>query len=268
MSSTSMSPSPATEPTAPSSVKQRRRPGPKPKAKGSPTGAGVPSTSAFLVRLRISQDKLRALTTFPPVTAPSPTENGTNGSPPSGENSARTSPPAPVSNTMTTPTAGNKRRGAPGGAPKSGGPVKRVRTSGIGTGPKVGGRKKGPLANIVLGAASAAPKLGPKSNTGAINDKLRALDRSGRPCKRWSKTGITLKSFTGVQWHVSTWGRPTAQTSSDGAADTSLIGTATNSDTASAEPSVSAGTPPDIQVHDFDTPHSSTPSVFPPGITA
>lgn len=42
---------------------------------------------------------------------------------------------------------------------------------------------------------------------GAINDRLRGLDRSGRPCKRWTKTGITLKSFTGVAWSIPTWSK-------------------------------------------------------------
>jgi hypothetical protein len=51
-------------------------------------------------------------------------------------------------------------------------------------------------------------KLGPKANTGAINNNLRALDRSGKPCKRWAKKGIQLKSFTGVMWSLHTWRTP------------------------------------------------------------
>jgi len=57
-------------------------------------------------------------------------------------------------------------------------------------------------ANLLPAAGS---KLGPKANTGAINDKLRALDRSGNPCKRWTKAGFQIKSFTGIQWTVPTW---------------------------------------------------------------
>ena len=52
------------------------------------------------------------------------------------------------------------------------------------------------------------PKLGPKANQGAINAGLRALDRSGKPCRKWEKKGFQVKSFTGVFWSVSTWKTP------------------------------------------------------------
>ena len=58
----------------------------------------------------------------------------------------------------------------------------------------------------LIGQTPLAPKLGPKANTGAINAGLRALDRSGRPCKRWVKRGLSLKSFTGVNWEIASWG--------------------------------------------------------------
>ena len=57
----------------------------------------------------------------------------------------------------------------------------------------------GPLANH---------KLGPKANQGAINAGLRALDRSGKPCRRWEKKGFQIKSFTGVIWKMPTWRAP------------------------------------------------------------
>ena len=41
-------------------------------------------------------------------------------------------------------------------------------------------------------------KLGPKANQGAINAGLRALDRSGKPCRKWNKKPFQLKSFTGI----------------------------------------------------------------------
>ncbi|KAB5554489.1 INO80 complex, subunit Ies4 [Coniochaeta sp. 2T2.1] len=56
--------------------------------------------------------------------------------------------------------------------------------------------------------AGAAHKLGPKANQGAINAGLRALDRSGKPCRKWTKGGFTLKSFTGTVWDVSRWTAP------------------------------------------------------------
>ncbi|KAK9325491.1 INO80 complex subunit Ies4-domain-containing protein [Lipomyces orientalis] len=48
-------------------------------------------------------------------------------------------------------------------------------------------------------------KLGPKANQGSINAQLRALDRSGRPCRRWTKIPLELRSFTGWEWSVVTW---------------------------------------------------------------
>ncbi|KAI9660750.1 MAG: hypothetical protein M1831_003442 [Alyxoria varia] len=60
------------------------------------------------------------------------------------------------------------------------------------------------------GAGTAAPshKLGPKANQGAINAGLRALDRTGKPCRRWNKKGFNLKSFTGVAWSLPYWQTP------------------------------------------------------------
>jgi INO80 complex subunit Ies4. len=54
----------------------------------------------------------------------------------------------------------------------------------------------------------AAHKLGPKANQGAINAGLRALDRSGAPCRKWERKPFQLKSFTGVLWQVPTWRTP------------------------------------------------------------
>lgn len=51
-------------------------------------------------------------------------------------------------------------------------------------------------------------KLGPKANMGAINAGLRALDRTGKPCRKWEKKGFQLRSFTGVAWDVPTWRAP------------------------------------------------------------
>ena len=51
-------------------------------------------------------------------------------------------------------------------------------------------------------------RLGPKANTGAINAHLRALDRTGSPCRKWERKPFQLKSFTGVQWHLPSWRAP------------------------------------------------------------
>lgn len=58
------------------------------------------------------------------------------------------------------------------------------------------------------GTAVPAHKLGPKANTGAINAGLRALDRSGKPCRRWERKGMQLKSFTGTPWAMTSWRAP------------------------------------------------------------
>ncbi|KAL8932572.1 MAG: hypothetical protein Q9211_006237 [Gyalolechia sp. 1 TL-2023] len=60
------------------------------------------------------------------------------------------------------------------------------------------------------GTANAAPahKLGPKANQGAINAGLRALDRTGKPCRKWQKNGFRIKTFTGVTWELPSWRTP------------------------------------------------------------
>jgi hypothetical protein len=63
---------------------------------------------------------------------------------------------------------------------------------------------KGPAAT----GTTAAHKLGPKANQGAINAGLRALDRSGAPCRKWQKSSFKLKTFTGVEWEIPRWSAP------------------------------------------------------------
>jgi len=63
-------------------------------------------------------------------------------------------------------------------------------------------------AGITIGATH---KLGPKANQGIINAGLRALDRTGKPCRKWDKTGIRVKSFTGRVWDLPTWRTPSSR---------------------------------------------------------
>ncbi|KKA29260.1 hypothetical protein TD95_002037 [Thielaviopsis punctulata] len=63
--------------------------------------------------------------------------------------------------------------------------------------------------------ADRSHKLGPKANQGAINAGLRALDRSGKPCRRWAKGSFTLKSFTGVTWEIARWTTPARASADD-----------------------------------------------------
>ncbi|KAI5858814.1 INO80 complex subunit Ies4-domain-containing protein [Tricharina praecox] len=191
-SSGSLSPSPssstmAAPPQLSSASRQRKKPGPKPKTE----------RPSLIIKLKVSGENLSS------VIKPAPAEPVTAVATPTGSEPS----PQPDSAAAETLTPGTKRKGVPG--PKPG--VKRSRTSGVA--PLKPGRKKAKLdpsapANLLSVAGS---KLGPKANTGAINDKLRALDRSGKPCKRWTKAGFQLKSFTGIQWTVPTWAAPKQQ---------------------------------------------------------
>jgi hypothetical protein len=63
---------------------------------------------------------------------------------------------------------------------------------------------KGPFAGV-----APIQKLGPKANMGAINQNLRALDRTGKfKARKWEKKGFKLRSFTGVVWDVPSWKAP------------------------------------------------------------
>ncbi|KAF2839408.1 DUF1711-domain-containing protein [Patellaria atrata CBS 101060] len=64
------------------------------------------------------------------------------------------------------------------------------------------------LLKAALGSMTTTQKLGPKANQGAINAGLRALDRSGKPCRKWERQGLQLKSFTGVVFNVPLWRAP------------------------------------------------------------
>ena len=64
-------------------------------------------------------------------------------------------------------------------------------------------------------APPAGHKLGPKANQGAINACLRALDRSGQPCRRWQRKPFVVKSFTGIVWELPAWGAPKRPKSDD-----------------------------------------------------
>lgn len=59
-------------------------------------------------------------------------------------------------------------------------------------------------------------KLGPKANTGAINAGLRALDRTGKPCRKWERKGVQIKSFTGMFWGMPSWKAPSRDSTFSG----------------------------------------------------
>lgn len=68
---------------------------------------------------------------------------------------------------------------------------------------------------------TANHKLGPKANTGFINANLRALDRTGTPCRRWARKGFQVKSFTGHAWELPSWTGSSSSALADGTSDSS-----------------------------------------------
>ncbi|CAD6499469.1 BgTH12-03585 [Blumeria graminis f. sp. triticale] len=118
--------------------------------------------------------------------------------------------PGSPNSLMPPPSESNKKKG-----------TKRSVAAALGTAgisqPKIRGKpgpkKKARLEDGTIdhsNATTRAPngtliKLGPKANQGAINAGLRALDRSGKPCRRWGKGNLKLKSFTGVCWEIPRW---------------------------------------------------------------
>ncbi|KAL5378185.1 hypothetical protein DPSP01_009297 [Paraphaeosphaeria sporulosa] len=100
-------------------------------------------------------------------------------------------------------SAGTKRSAAAvDGTPKprgKPGPKKKQRMGDMINDPN----NKAPFA-----ATAPAQKLGPKANMGTINANLRALDRSGKPCRKWGKKSFQIRSFTGVVWQAPTWRAP------------------------------------------------------------
>ncbi|KAI9790034.1 MAG: hypothetical protein M1833_002123 [Piccolia ochrophora] len=152
-------------------------------------------------------------TPVPPVEAASSADN------PSDSNSTPAPAGTPNETMPRVSTDGVKRKGIPG--PKPG--TKRTLGGGQEGVPKVRGKPgpkkkprledgtidhgdgKGPLGTS---GAFASHKLGPKANQGAINAGLRALDRSGKPCRKWERKGFHLKSFTGVVWQIPLWRAP------------------------------------------------------------
>lgn len=90
-------------------------------------------------------------------------------------------------------------------------------------------------------------KLGPKANQGAINAGLRALDRTGAPCRKWERKPLQLKSFTGIVWGLSSWRTPKPlqqqSTESSGAEDANGITVVVNGDSDSKANLMSSAVP-------------------------
>ncbi|KAI1380954.1 DUF1711-domain-containing protein [Hypoxylon crocopeplum] len=146
-----------------------------------------------------------ASTTLPSDPAPA-ASNGDNASASSPGTPAAAGTPSQVP--MGPPTEAPKKKGVKRSAAAANGsdPAAKIRG-------KPGPKKKPRLEDGTIdpnGRANGGSyhKLGPKANQGAINAGLRALDRSGAPCRKWNRGGFRVKSFTGVVWELPRWTAP------------------------------------------------------------
>lgn len=147
------------------------------------------------------------------VVEPSPSEIPSDSNPTPAANGTLT-----ATGSLAPPATAIKRKGIPGPKPGSKRASSNLTPDGLPKprgkpGPKkkprLGDLVNDPLAKGPFGApAPIAQKLGPKANQGAINAGLRALDRTGKPCRKWEKKGFQVKSFTGVNWTVPAWRAP------------------------------------------------------------
>jgi hypothetical protein len=143
--------------------------------------------------------------------ASAPVSNGDNGS----ESNPGTPAPSgtPSQGAMGPPSESLKKKGVKRAA-NGGDPMAKIRGK---PGPKKKQRMDEGAGDSGARNTSTYHKLGPKANQGAINAGLRALDRSGAPCRKWARGGFKVKSFTGVTWEIPRWTaphKPTPETSS------------------------------------------------------
>ncbi|KAK6522789.1 hypothetical protein TWF281_002223 [Arthrobotrys megalospora] len=178
MSSSSNTPSPAS--SKPRLIAKIKLPSATLKqfAESPPASLSTPSKPAS-----IADEEKTPLGATSPVTAASPAPTPSVASPaPTGPGSPPNFEGKAVNGVVEAVKRGGKRAGGGGGKP---GPKKRKLDDGTSLPPS---------------------RLGPKSSGGAINAGLRALDRSGTPCKKWAKSPFTLKSFTGFKFTVKAYG--------------------------------------------------------------
>ncbi|KAH7262043.1 INO80 complex, subunit Ies4 [Fusarium tricinctum] len=188
-----------------------------------------------IVILKVSSDKLRALIA-PAVKEESPVKDieakaespadavSASGSQPpasntNGDNASDSNAATPVADAtpaegtpapsvMGPPTEGPKKKGVKRSAAVANGSIDGIPKPRGKPGPKKKPRLEDGTIDHSGSKPAAGHKLGPKANQGAINAGLRALDRSGKPCRRWAKGGFQLKSFTGVTWEIPRWVAP------------------------------------------------------------
>ena len=125
------------------------------------------------------------------------------------------SSPLPPSSPPTI--ASSPAPAAAGIVKKRGGPGKRARPAAPGSGVFALNAETGGAS----GAGTPAPqpekekaKPGPKANPGGINAGLRALDRSGKPTRRWQKVPVPVRTISGYTFYSTGWSAPGQSTSS------------------------------------------------------
>lgn len=156
---------------------------------------------------------------------PASNSNGDNASDSNVATPAADATPAdgtPVPSVMGPPAEGPKKKGVKRSAAGS-----NNNTDGSKPRGKPGPKKKPRLEDGTIDHSGSkmvgGHKLGPKANQGAINAGLRALDRSGKPCRRWDKGGFKLKSFTGIVWEVPRWTAPPKKLPESGNEESSAV---------------------------------------------
>ncbi|KAH9906686.1 DUF1711-domain-containing protein [Xylariomycetidae sp. FL2044] len=190
------------------------------KEKDRRKSAGKPST---VITLRLAPALLRKILDPSSVKEESPakpspaasiaTPNDAVAVATNGDNASESNPDTPAAGAtpsqapMGPPTEAPKKKGVKRSSTAANGdPTAKIRG-------KPGPKKKPRLDDGTLdpnGRANGGSyhKLGPKANQGAINAGLRALDRSGAPCRKWARGGFRVKSFTGVVWELPRWTAP------------------------------------------------------------
>ncbi|TGO35831.1 hypothetical protein BHYA_0145g00330 [Botrytis hyacinthi] len=209
----------ASKPTPTTSAPRRKSSGPKEK-------------SSMIITLKLSPAKLRGVGQ-PLIKEDSPSKDSTSTIPTTtpvaksqnGDAQADSDPNTPVPNGTDTPVSSSMP--PPTEAIKKKAGVKRSSTAALGsdTTPRARG-KPGPKKKARLDDGTLAPngstprasngnsshRLGPKANQGAINAGLRALDRSGKPCRKWEKRSFIIKTFTGIPIEIPRWRAPPKMT--------------------------------------------------------
>ncbi|KAJ4366269.1 hypothetical protein N0V83_007905 [Neocucurbitaria cava] len=184
-------------------------------------------SKSLIVTLKLSPQRL---STFPHDPVAAPAQESKPNSTPSDTPAPQIVEPTPADtpadstaamNGTSTPSSlappGPKRKGPKPGSKRSAAVMEGTNGSEPKQRGKPGPKRKKNLGDMINDPNNKGPfpnsapaqKLGPKANMGAINQNLRALDRTGKfKCRKWEKKGFNVRSFTGVLWHVPSWKAP------------------------------------------------------------